>query len=203
MADSEPSASHSKVAYLTSIVESNEPKCEEDLIVLTIHGVLLKNGFEILCVGNLGKEDATNSKSQEKGLNLPSGWNSQPDPDCYEFNYANASGEVYNLRLLRIEDQIHISLVPHGENERNASQLNINIADVIARKKKPITTDWLSNVDSLWSSIEKRLCNRPMGKTEKSRHMFWVALCQAALIFSPSFGLLSHNYRSFINLERN
>ena len=142
---------------LENIIEGNEPSSEEELLVLVVHAVLLQNGFKVVCIGK--------SKSKtEDGLNgsdLPEGWNEQEDPDCFEFTYRETeSDDLYTLRALTIEESLCFNLLKQGKGRAKATEVQLEIVDHVARKRRPVTISWLQDAGFLWKSIERGLLGK-------------------------------------------
>eukprot|EP00794_Sanderia_malayensis_P007900 gene7900-8754_t len=141
--------------YLSSVIKASTPNTEEDLLVLIVHAVLLKNGFKVI---NKRNNEESSAFSPHDGLGMPDGWNRQADPDCYEFTYVDANnGRLYSLRALRIDDVMHIAFFGQDDDARNAMEVQINVCDEVRRGPKPITVDWFVNAARLWGHIQEKL----------------------------------------------
>ncbi len=177
MADNKQSGDAENKVFLASVIETSQPDSEEDLLLLTLHAVLLKNGFKIICAGSF--EGSQASPPLDGLAMLPTGWNKQQDPDCYQFAYLNVNdARVYNIRALRIEDKLYISILGQGENERNAAELQINVPDEVQRGKKPVTIDWLANFAQLWKRIQELLLKIQENYAKGMEHQVFEKLFQ-------------------------
>ena len=153
---------------LESLIGKTNPKTEEDLIVLVAHAVLRRNGFQIVCVGAykdesgppLGLDDET----------LPENWNTQNDPDCYEFCYLSTDKQtLYSISILIIEDKLCLTLLERGKTYASAAQVQVAINDHVIRKNKPVSYEWLVDAGFLWKLIERGLFNKHEDLLEKSK----------------------------------
>ena len=185
MADVQLSPSYDNSSFLASIIETNVPNTEQDLLILVTHAVLLRNGFKITDTASSELDNAT----KLEGLAMPSGWNKQADPDCYEFSYVKAgSTNVHTLRALRIDDTLHVNFVRKGLSEHEAGKAKLDVADSVQRKKKPIALDWLSDYAEVWRCLENGLFGKAENKAKKRKFSFIL------LEFIPLSLLIFYNY---------
>ena len=154
---------------LSALIASNEPKTDEELLVLVAHDVLQRNDFQVVCVGRY-RDDQDPSFSQRESC-LPDGWNKQNDPECYEFSYINNQNQsIYDFKGLLIEDKLCFTLLERGKHYTKASQVQIIVNDHVVRKSKPISFEWLNDPGYLWKLIEKGLFGKHEDLLEKSKH---------------------------------
>ena len=152
-------------SILDSVISSNKPNTEQDLLCLVTHAVLLQNGFKAVCVG---KYDG-NSPNGLEGTALPDQWNKQ-DPDCYEFTYLKTDSQnMYTLRALPIEDKLCFNLLKKGESQGNAGEVQIATADHIDRQQRPINIEWLNELGFLWKKIERGLLGKHQDLFERRK----------------------------------
>lgn len=153
---------------LKNVIDRNEPKTDEDLILLLTHTVLLQNGFKIACIGRSEEGDATQGPSLE-GTALPDGWNKQSDPDCYEFTYKNVEKQTpFILRALLIEDKLCLNFIEAGKSHASATEAQIFVNDHVTMKTKPPNFGWLNDPGFLWKVIERGLLGKHQDLLERS-----------------------------------
>lgn len=154
---------------LKNVVEKNEPKSEEDLLVLVAHAVLLQNGFKL----RVPHEDGNTTKMDDKdGTVLPVGWNNQGSSDCYELSYINTKTQtLFTLRALLIEEKLCFNLLEQGKSYHHTTEAQVIVNDHVTRKEKPANYEWLNDPGFLWKLIEKGLLGKHQDLYEKSVYL--------------------------------
>ena len=155
---------------LARLIANNEPKTDEDLIVLVAHAVLLRSCFKVVYAE---RHDDNNSPSLGlEGEALPGSWNSQDDPGCYELSYLNTEKQnLFDFRGLIIEDKLCFTLLERGRKYATATQVQVIVNDHVKRKDKPINSEWLIDAGFLWKLIENGLFGKHKDLVEKSKHL--------------------------------
>ena len=172
--------SEDKKETLKTVIDNNAPKTEEDLIMLVTHAVLLKNSFKCVCIGRY--EGDMSSVVGLEGSALPGRWNEQDEPGCFELSYIDTEGQhLYILGALRIEDKLCFNLLEQGKSHANATVVQVDVNDHVARKDKPINIEWLNDAGFLWKLIEKGLLGKHQDLFERSKLLFIILdpVCRA------------------------
>ena len=171
---------------LAKLIANNEPKTEEDLIVLVAHAVLQRSCFKVVCAGR--HEDINSPPIGLEGEALPGGWNSRDEPGCYELSYLNTEKQkLYDFRGLIIEDKLCLTLLERGGNYAKSTQFQVIVNNYVTRKRKPVNFEWLNDAGFLWKLIENGLLGKHKDLLEKSKHFI---LLSYTLIITVDFIVL-------------